>query len=202
MISIGTMPPRTSMASNIMRSPIRRRSCAPIAPLLAVYYPGFNLTKPPFAKSRALRLALSMVIDAARALLRTSGDAAPRQIELRYNSSELHNRIALAVASMWKESLGIETRLHAEDYKVLMQDVDRADTTQVFRASWVGDYDDAFSFSQLLQSGFGINLPRCQMRRNAIVSRTSFTPKLDQRSLSACQNVPQAMGRLRAEEGQ
>jgi ABC-type oligopeptide transport system substrate-binding subunit len=31
--------------------------------------------------------------------------------------------------------------------------------TQVFRASWLADYDDAYSFLQVLQGGFGINLP-------------------------------------------
>jgi len=31
---------------------------------------------------------------------------------------------------------------------------------QVFRASWLADYNDAYSFLQVLQSGFGINLPR------------------------------------------
>jgi len=43
---------------------------------------------------------------------------------------------------------------------VLLQDIDRGDVTQVFRASWLADYDDAYSFLQVLQSGFGINLPR------------------------------------------
>jgi len=43
---------------------------------------------------------------------------------------------------------------------VLLQDIDRGDVTQVFRASWLADYNDAYSFLQVLQSGFGINLPR------------------------------------------
>ena len=81
-------------------------------------------------------------------------------IELRYNSSELHSRIAVAVASMWKEALGVDTTLHAEEFKVLLQDIDRGDVTQVFRASWLADYNDARGFLQLLQSNSGINLPR------------------------------------------
>ncbi|MEP6547932.1 MAG: peptide ABC transporter substrate-binding protein [Gammaproteobacteria bacterium] len=84
----------------------------------------------------------------------------PPVIELRYNSSELHSRIAVAVASMWKEALGVETTLHAEEFKVLLQDIDRGDVTQVFRASWLADYNDAYGFLQLLQSSSGINLPR------------------------------------------
>ncbi len=175
-----------------------------IAPQLAVYYLGLNLTRAPFDKNPSLRQALSMVIDRerlvesvtglgeaaayslvppqvfnygpaapeyaawplatrvqrARELLRLAGLHQPLKIELRYNSGELHSRIAVAVASMWKESLGVETTLHAQEFKVLLQDIDRAAETQVFRASWIADYNDAYNFLQLMQSGFGINLPR------------------------------------------
>jgi len=30
----------------------------------------------------------------------------------------------------------------------------------LFRGSWLGDYNDAYSFLQVLKGGFGINLPR------------------------------------------
>lgn len=97
----------------------------------------------------------------ARQLLADAGLLqSPPAIELRYNSNELHSRIAVAVARMWKEALGVDTSLHAEEFKVLLQDIDRGDVTQVFRASWLADYNDAYSFLQLLQSGSGINLPR------------------------------------------
>jgi oligopeptide transport system substrate-binding protein len=171
-----------------------------VAPQLAVYYLGFNLRKPPFAKSRELRQALSLVIDRERLVQSVTGagegpaytfvppqvhgytpplpeyaawpmpqriarakqllaDAGPPPfIELRYNSGELHSRIAVAVAQMWKESLGVDTQLRAEEFKVLLQDIDRGDVS-VFRASWLGDFDDAYGFLQVLQSGFGINLP-------------------------------------------
>jgi oligopeptide transport system substrate-binding protein len=95
----------------------------------------------------------------ARELLAAAGG--PRRapaIELAYNSGELHNRIAVAVASMWKSALDIDTTLRAEEFKVLLQDIDRGDVT-VFRASWLGDYNDAYGFLQVLQGGFGINLP-------------------------------------------
>lgn len=101
------------------------------------------------------RIARARELLAAAGLLKS-----PPAIELRYNSSELHTRIAVAVAAMWKQALGIDTTLHAEEFKVLLQDIDRGDVTEVFRASWLADYDDAYSFLQVLQSGFGINLPR------------------------------------------
>ena len=97
----------------------------------------------------------------ARELLADAGMLqSPPAIELRYNGSELHSRIAVAVAGMWKQALGVDTTLHAEEFKVLLQDIDRGDQTQVFRASWLADYNDANSFLQVLQSGSGLNLPR------------------------------------------
>jgi oligopeptide transport system substrate-binding protein len=98
-------------------------------------------------------------IERARHLLQEAGmDRDPPVLELRYNSGELHNRIAVAVAEMWKQSLGVQTTLRAEEFKVLLQDIDRGEVG-VFRASWLGDYNDAYGFLQVLRSGFGINLP-------------------------------------------
>ena len=95
----------------------------------------------------------------ARELLREAGlSSNPPAVELRFNSNELHQRIAIAVADMWKTALNIRATLHAEEFKVLLQDIDSGEAS-VFRASWIADYDDAFSFLQLLQSGFGLNLP-------------------------------------------
>ncbi len=85
--------------------------------------------------------------------------AKPLQVELRYSKSPLHDRIALAVTSMWRETLGAEVSLHAEDFRVLKQAIDSREAA-LFRGSWIGDYNDAYSFLQILKGGFGINLPR------------------------------------------
>ncbi len=96
----------------------------------------------------------------ARSLYRQAGYSAekPLAVEIRYNTGDEHNRIAVAVAAMWKEALGVETTLYAEEFRALLQSIQARKDTQVFRSSWVGDYDDAYSFLQLLQTGFGINL--------------------------------------------
>ena len=82
----------------------------------------------------------------------------PLRFELRYNTGEVHAKVAVAVASMWKEALGVEAQLTAVEFKSLFQDVDRRDV-DVFRFSWVGDYNDPYTFLQYLKSDFGINLP-------------------------------------------
>ena len=96
----------------------------------------------------------------ARELYRKAGYSAshPLKIELRYNTGDVHNRIAVAVAAMWKEGLGVDTTLYAEEFRTLLQTIQARKDTQVFRSSWVGDFNDAYSFAQLLQSNFGINL--------------------------------------------
>lgn len=84
--------------------------------------------------------------------------ARPLKVELRYNSGEVHNRLAVAIAAMWKEALGVETELYAEEFRALLQTIQARRETQVFRSSWIGDYNDAYTFAQLLQTNFGINL--------------------------------------------
>lgn len=84
--------------------------------------------------------------------------AHPLAFELRYNSGEVHTKLALAIASMWKEALGAEVRLTQVEFKTLLQDIDRGDV-EMFRSSWVGDYNDAYTFAQYLKSDFGVNLP-------------------------------------------
>jgi len=81
----------------------------------------------------------------------------PLAFELRYNAGEVHTKLAVAIASMWKQALGIEVRLTQVEFKSLLQDIDRGDV-EMFRSSWVGDYNDAYTFAQVLKSDFGVNL--------------------------------------------
>jgi oligopeptide transport system substrate-binding protein len=83
----------------------------------------------------------------------------PLVFELRYNSGEVHTKLALAVASMWKEALGVDVHLTQVEFKSLLQDIDQG-AVEMFRSSWVGDYNDAYTFAQYLKSDFGVNLVR------------------------------------------
>jgi oligopeptide transport system substrate-binding protein len=82
----------------------------------------------------------------------------PLHFELRYNSGEVHTKLAVAIASMWKQALGADVTLSQVEFKSLLQDIDRGDV-QMFRSSWVGDYNDAYTFAQYLKGDFGVNLP-------------------------------------------
>jgi oligopeptide transport system substrate-binding protein len=85
--------------------------------------------------------------------------AKPLEVELRTSKSPLHDRIALAVIAMWQEHLGARVSLRSEDFRVRKAAID-AREAPLFRGSWIGDYNDAYSFLQVMKGGFGINLPR------------------------------------------
>jgi ABC-type oligopeptide transport system substrate-binding subunit len=98
---------------------------------------------------------------AARRLYREAGysDDKPAQIEVRYNTSDTQQRIALAIQSMWADTLGVETTLVNEEFQVLLANMREGEVTQVFRSAWIGDYNDAHTFLNILQSGNPANTP-------------------------------------------
>ena len=109
------------------------------------------------------KMPIAERIGEARKLYAAAGysPANPLRFELRYNSGEVHDRLAVAITSMWKEALGADVQPVAVEFKSLLQDIDRGDVV-MFRSSWLGDYNDAYTFAQYLKSDFGINLPHYQ----------------------------------------
>jgi oligopeptide transport system substrate-binding protein len=82
----------------------------------------------------------------------------PLRFSLSYNGGEVHNKIAIAVASMWKAALGAEVALDAVEFRSLLDRINRRDV-DVFRLSWRGDYNDPYTFLQALQSSAPTNSP-------------------------------------------
>ncbi|MGR4000686.1 MAG: peptide ABC transporter substrate-binding protein [Alphaproteobacteria bacterium] len=77
----------------------------------------------------------------------------PLQLVLRYNTSEGHKRIAIAIAAMWK-AVGVETELFNTDANTHYSDLQQGDF-QVGRAGWSADYNDAQTFLYLLETRTG-----------------------------------------------
>ena len=98
-------------------------------------------------------------LDRARTLLAQAGYGPdhPLELELRYNTGEFHQRLAVAIAGMWKDHLAVETRLVNEEFRVLIANIREKADTQVYRASWVGDYNDAATFLSILAADSQIN---------------------------------------------
>jgi ABC-type oligopeptide transport system substrate-binding subunit len=97
----------------------------------------------------------------ARGLYKEAGysEQRPLQIELRYNTSDTQRRVAVAAQAMWAEVLGVETTLINEEFQVLLANTRAREITQVFRGSWLGDYNDAHTFLSILESDNAANTP-------------------------------------------
>lgn len=76
----------------------------------------------------------------------------PLRLELRINSSSTHRRMALAVSAMWKQSLGVVTRIVHEEWKVFVNNRSQGVITEVFRGGWIGDFPDPVTFLSLFVS--------------------------------------------------
>lgn len=95
----------------------------------------------------------------ARRLYEQAGYSAerPLRVEIRYNTSENHKKMALAVASMWKQVLGVNSTLVNEEFRVFLQNRVQKVVTEVFRAGWISDYNDPYSFLEMFRTSHGRN---------------------------------------------
>jgi ABC-type oligopeptide transport system substrate-binding subunit len=82
----------------------------------------------------------------------------PASFELRYNTQGDHQMIALAIQSMWTETLGADIQLLNEEFRVLLTNIQEMRITEAFRLSWNGDYLDPQTFLQLFQTSNPNNL--------------------------------------------
>ncbi|MBY6030273.1 peptide ABC transporter substrate-binding protein [Halomonas sp. DP8Y7-1] len=93
----------------------------------------------------------------AKELLEDAGydQGNPLTLRLRYNTTDEHKKIAVAVSSMWRP-LGVEVELVNAEATVHYQTIAEGDF-DVARAGWIADYNDAENFLALLRSGVGNN---------------------------------------------
>ncbi|MDX1554927.1 MAG: peptide ABC transporter substrate-binding protein, partial [Xanthomonadales bacterium] len=95
----------------------------------------------------------------ARQLFRASGadESGTLRLQLRYNTSSVHRRMAVAVSAMWKQVLGIDTELFNEEWKVFVNNRRLGVVTEVFRGGWIADYADPATFLDLFRGGSEMN---------------------------------------------
>jgi len=78
------------------------------------------------------------------------------KIELKYNTSEGHKKVAEALQGMWKNHLGAEIQLLNMEWKVFLSTIEKRDFS-LARAGWIGDYVDANTFLHMWRTGDGHN---------------------------------------------
>ncbi|EDP8660724.1 oligopeptide ABC transporter substrate-binding protein OppA [Salmonella bongori] len=89
----------------------------------------------------------------AKKLLAEAGFTAdkPLTFDLLYNTSDLHKKLAIAVASIWKKNLGANVKLENQEWKTFL-DTRHQGTFDVARAGWCADYNEPTSFLNTMLS--------------------------------------------------
>ncbi|EJG2384052.1 TPA: oligopeptide ABC transporter substrate-binding protein OppA [Raoultella ornithinolytica] len=110
---------------------------------------GVKLQNPEYASwPREKRIA------EAKKLLSEAGysDSHPLVFNLLYNTSESHQRVAIAASSMWKKNLGVEAKLQNQEWKTML-DTMHTHNFDAVRYAWIADYDDAATFLNNFRTG-------------------------------------------------
>lgn len=122
-------------------------------------------------------------LERARSLMAEAGYGPdnPLELRLRYNTSEDHRKVAIAVAAMWKP-LGVEVELYNSEVAVHYADIRQGDF-DVARAGWIGDYNDAQNFLSLLEGGVSNNYGAYRNAEfDALMDQAAETQDLDARA--------------------
>lgn len=110
---------------------------------------GVKLQNPEYASwPREKRIA------EAKKLLSEAGysEDHPLVFNLLYNTSESHQRIAIAASSMWKKNLGVEAKLQNQEWKTML-DAMHTHNFDAVRYAWIADYGDAATFLNTFRTG-------------------------------------------------
>lgn len=113
-----------------------------------------NFFTPPGTGGYTSRAHIPSDVEKARNLLAEAGypngENFPK-LEILYNTSEGHRRIAEAIQEMWKKSLNIDITLVNQEWKVFLA-AQRQIDYQICRAGWIGDYVDPNTFLDMWTS--------------------------------------------------
>lgn len=111
-----------------------------------------NYDVPPYMPEYASKTYEENVAE-AKALMEAAGytAASPLQLQIRYNTNDNHQRLAVAISAMW-EQINVKTELFNAETPV-HYDALRAGDYQVGRAGWLMDYSDPSNMIELLETG-------------------------------------------------
>ncbi len=94
----------------------------------------------------------------AKELMAEAGYGAdnPLSFSMIYNTSEGHQKIAVAMTQMWKQKLGVQAELANMEWQTFLETRGNQDF-ELARGAWCGDYNEASTFLDLVDSGSGYN---------------------------------------------
>ncbi len=138
---------------DIMASKVKGQGEDPAWSFTPPYIDGLSLTKPEWASwTQAQRNA------EAKKLLAEAGYGPdkPLTFSLLYNTSDLHKKLAIAAAAIWKKNLGANVEMRNQEWKTYL-DTRHQGNYNVARAGWCADYNEPSTFLNYMLSNSSNN---------------------------------------------
>lgn len=134
-------------------------------------------------------------VEEAKALLEGAGFGAsnPLEVEIKYNTNDNHQRLAVAIAAMW-EQLGVTTSFFNSEVAVHYDALQNNDFDSIGRAGWIMDYNDPINMLDLLKSGIDYNYGRYSNPEfDALLNASALETDIDARAQILLQAETMAM---------
>ncbi len=146
---------------------------------------GFSPNLPGYthATSKFKSMKMKDRIARAKKLLKEAGYSKdnPLTIDLSYNTSENHKKVAIAVSAMWK-SIGVKTKLSNAEVAVHYDNLENG-RFEIGRAGWICDYPDAQNFLFLLEHPNTLNYGEWKNEEfNKLMKKANNTSDLKKRA--------------------
>ncbi|MBX7258497.1 MAG: peptide ABC transporter substrate-binding protein [Candidatus Hydrogenedentes bacterium] len=118
-------------------------------------------------------------VEEARKLLAEAGypnGEGMRPLDILFNESEDHRRIAEAIQDMWKKNLNVDARPTQQEWKVYLNSMTTLDY-DVARSAWIADYLDPINYLECFETGGGNNRTGWSSPEfDALVAKTRLSP--------------------------
>ncbi len=140
------------------------------------------------------KMSQSERLKRAKMLMEQAGysKSKPLEMELKYNTSEAHKKVAVAISSMWKQ-IHVKVSFFNQEAKVHYADLTNGEF-EVARAGWIGDYNDPTTFLDL----FGDNQYNYGRWKNAkfngLMTEAKKMTNLDQRAVKLAEAEKMVLG--------
>ncbi|HEM7941877.1 oligopeptide ABC transporter substrate-binding protein OppA [Citrobacter freundii] len=139
---------KLALDRDIIVNKVKNQGDLPAYSFTPPYTDGAKLVEPEWFK-----LSQEKRNEEAKKLLAEAGYTAekPLTFDLLYNTSDLHKKLAIAAASIWKKNLGANVKLENQEWKTFL-DTRHQGNYDVSRAGWCADYNEPTSFLNMVLS--------------------------------------------------
>ncbi|WCG84938.1 oligopeptide ABC transporter substrate-binding protein OppA [Pectobacterium sp. A5351] len=167
---------RMGLNQDILTNKVKNQGDIPAYGFVPPYIDGFNAQTPEwFTWSQEKRN------EEAKKLLAEAGYTAqkPLTLNLLYNTSDLHKKIAIAAASIWKQNIGVDVKLENQEWKTFLNSRHQG-TYDLARGGWCADYNEPSTFLNSMLSDSSSNTAHYKSKEFDALVAKSLQVKTDE----------------------